>query len=396
MSRLQRQAEVLKLARLLGIETRALASLEKLDAESIRSFREKVSHRLFDADAARLKRVALASKLLPVPLIALLAEQVFGALLCARVAGLIAPDRAAEVAQRLRTPFLADVSLEIDPRRVREVIQRIPISKLVEVALELARRGEYVVLARFVDVVSTAAIKAVMDSLTDNGALLRIAFFVEDKSRINDLLGLLPVERLRDIILIAADDSEDLWSEALALINDVSPEWRKKLGEMAATLDDNILLSMARAAQNKNLWSAVLPVVAVLGAPHQKRLVNLPIMHELPVLSRVLDTAEQDRLWPQLLPLLPMMDEAGQECLAVAAEQLDDTAFGHVFEAVNAARSWAPLIVLLLRMREEVRARIRPLISRLSPDQARGILQQADQLGVLKKVESLWASLSAK
>ena len=165
---------------------------------------------------------------------------------------------------------------------------------------------------------------------------------------------------------------------------------------MAATLDDNILLSMARAAQNKNLWSAVLPVVAVLGAPHQKRLVNLPIMHELPVLSRVLDTAEQDRLWPQLLPLLPMMDEAGQECLAVAAEQLDDTAFGHVFEAVNAARSWAPLIVLLLRMREEVRARIRPLISRLSPDQARGILQQADQLGVLKKVESLWASLSAK
>ncbi len=393
MSRLQRQAEVLKLARLLGIETRALSSLEKLDAESIRSFREKVSHRLFDADAARLKRVALASKLLPVPLIVLLAEQVFGALLCARVAGLMAPDRAAEVAQRLRTPFLADVSLEIDPRRVREVIQRIPISKLVEVALELARRGEYVVLARFVDVVSTAAIKAVMDSLTDNGALLRIAFFVEDKSRINDLLGLLPVERLRDIILIAADDSEDLWSEALALINDVSPEWRKKLGEMAATLDDNILLSMARAAQNKNLWSAVLPVVAVLGAPHQKRLVNLPIMHELPVLSRVLDTAEQDRLWPQLLP---MMEEAGQECLAVAAEQLDDTAFGHVFEAVNAARSWAPLIVLLLRMREEVRARIRPLISRLSPDQARGILQQADQLGVLKKVESLWASLSAK
>lgn len=437
MSRLARKAEILKLARVLGVGETDLAYLSNSDPASIRTFREQASARLFDADEARLKLVAAASKLLPIPLIALIAEHVFGALLCARVAGLIAPERAAELAQRLRVGFLADVTLEIDPRHVREVIKRITTARIVEVALELARRGEFVTLARFVDYVSTDAIKAVMEKLTDNAALLHIAFFVEDKSRLNDLVGLLPEARIKNVIFLAADESQDLWSEALALMNDVSPALRKRLGELAATLDESILMSMARSAQAKGLWSAVLPIIGVMATPHQKRLLQLPVLNDEGVLDSIVKTVDVDHLWEaliplvpmmqaeqqsrlanlpilreprvldavlkatdvhglwtQLLPLVPLMDEDGQQRLVQAAEKLSDATFGRFFEAVQAGQNWSPLLVLLLKTREEVRARIKPLVARLSPDHMRLIAQEADRLGSLSQLEAFWDALA--
>jgi hypothetical protein len=394
MSRLARRAEILKLARVLGVGEDDLAGLHRIDPDSIRRFREQASARLFDADEARLKRVAAASRLLPAPLIALIAEHVFGALLCARVAGLMAPDRAAEVAQRLRTGFLADVTMEIDPRHVREVIARIPIPRIVEVALELSKRGEFVTLARFIDHVSDAAIRAVMEKLTDNAALLHIAFFAEDKSRLNSLVGFLPESRLRDIIFIAADESQDLWSEALALMNYVDESWRKRLGELAASLDESIILSMARAAQAKNLWGSVLPIIAVMDTPHQQRLVNLPVVEDETVLDAILRTADADDLWNELLPLVPLMSETAQERLALVAEKLSDAAFARVFEAVQRGNTWAPLLVLILRLRSEVRERITPLVRKLSPEQARLIGREADRMGLMDRLETFWQSLS--
>ncbi|WP_420464610.1 hypothetical protein [Panacagrimonas sp.] len=394
MSKLARRAETIKLARLLRVQPAALKEVETLDAASLREFRQRAAARLFDADEARLKRVALASKLLPTPLIALIGEHVFGALLCARVAGLIAPDRAADVALRLKSEFLADVTLEIDPRHVREVIARIPIPKLVEVALILARRGEFVTLARFVDYVSTDAIRAVMAELKDNAALLHIAFFMEDKSRLNDLVGLLPEARLREIIYVAADETQDLWAEALALMNDVDDRWRKSLGELAASLDESVLLSMARSAQAQKLWGALLPIIAIMDAPHQRRLLGLSVLRDDVVLESILEAADGEALWPQLLPMLSLMDEDTQQRLARAAEKLGDATFGRVFDAVQAGREWGPLLILLLRLRGEVQDRLKPLVQKLSPEVARQLLQEADRLGVLTRVDTLWQRLS--
>lgn len=393
MSRLERQAEIIKLARLLRVEVESLEFLQTLETGAIRRFREQASGALFDADEARLKRVAKASKLLPTPLIALISEQVFGALLCARVAGLMAPERAAEVASRLRIGFLADVTLEIDPRHVEEVIARIPTTTIVAVALELAERGEFVTLARFVDFVGNAAIRAVMEKLTDNRALLHIAFFVENKARLNDLIGFLPEQRLKDIILVAANESENLWAEALTLMNLVNRQRRTQMGNLAASLDESVLLGMARAAQEQGLWAAVLPIIAVMDVSHQQRLANLPVLKESNVLNSVLDAVETDDLWAELLPLVPLMDEQGQQTLAELAERLGDESFSRVFECSRDSKLWKPVILLLLRMRQETHDRLRPLVSRLSPDSARGLLKQADELGMLDRLTQAWESL---
>ena len=393
MSRLERHAEIIKLARLLRTEPSELVALDAIDPAVIRSFRESASAALFDADEARLKRVAMASKLLPTPLIALIAEHVFGALLCARVAGLMAPDRAAEVAARLRTPFLADVTLEIDPRHVREVIERIPTEQIVDVGMELAARQEFVTLARFVDFVGDEAIRRVIESLTDNRALLHIAFFVENKQRLNELIGFLPEARLKAVIRLAADDSENLWEEALALMNLVNARWRKRLGELAATLDEGILSSMARAAQTQGLWTSVLPIIAVLAPAHQARLAKLPILGEQPVLESVLSAVDQEDAWAEFLPLVPLMEPSGQATLALASESLDAHAFTRVFECAREAGDWTPVVLLLLHLRPKVHERIKPLVSQLSAENARLILAQADALGVLPQIDSVWKSL---
>ncbi|MGQ0699997.1 MAG: hypothetical protein ACT4PZ_17350 [Panacagrimonas sp.] len=389
MSRLARRAEILKLARVLGLRESDLDYLQVIDAASIREFRERASARLFDADEHRLRRVAAASKLLPAALNALIAEKVFGPLLCARVAGLIAPERAADLAQRLPVEFLADVTLEIDPRHVREVLTLMPIPRLVDVAVVLARRGEFVTLARFVDYVSLDAIRAVMNRITDNAALLQVAFFVEDKARLESIIEFLPETRLRDIVYLAVDESQDLWSEALSLMSEVGSGMRKRLGEFAASLDESILTKMTRSTQAKGLWSAMLPVIAVMDEPYRKRLLHLQVVQDDSVIDSILAAADSDDLWDLLLPMIPLLDEAGQQRMAGAADRLSDAAFGRILRAVQTAGSWTPMLLLLQSMQAEALNRISPLITKLKPDSVRRIAQEADRMGVPDRLQSL-------
>ncbi len=99
---------------------------------------------------ATLSRLAAASKLLPVGLVATLGERAFGPVLSARITGLLDPGRAVEVAQRLPVDFLADIAVDLDPRRASAVIARIPPQQIGEVTRELVRRHESVTMGRFV------------------------------------------------------------------------------------------------------------------------------------------------------------------------------------------------------------------------------------------------------
>ena len=390
MRTLARKAEIIKLARVLRVKPSDLSFLYAMQARDIRAFREAASARLFDADAARLKRVATASKLLPVALIALIGEHVFGPLLCARVAGLIAPDRAAEVAQRMRIGFLADLTLEIDPRQVREVLKRIPVPRLVDVGMELARRGEFVTLARFVDYVSDAAIKAVLEKLADNGALLQIGFFMEDRSRLNQIVGFMPEARLRQIIRLSADEGEGLWGEALALMADVNPSWRKTLAEMAAEFEPEVLTAMARLTQSQRLWGAMLPIIAAMDEPHQERLLQLPVLDDDAVLSDILEAAQAGELWEQLMPMLALLPEPVRIRLSKLAEKLNDAALDQIFVVARRNQAWGGLLLLLMHSGKSMQDRVSPMLTQLAGPDAKGIASAADRLGIRSHMESGW------
>lgn len=220
------RAEILKLARLLQRDPDSLTYLESVPEGDLRVLRDQVTERLFSAHGQTLSRLAAASKLLPTALVATIGEHAFGPLLCARMAGLLEPSRAADVAAKLPTPFLADVAIELDPRRAREVIGRMPAARVAEVAAELAARGEYVTLGRFVGHITPDALNATIERLSDED-LLRTAFVLEDRDGLDELADLLGEERLGSLVEVA--ERADLEEEGRELLSYLTPERRAAL-----------------------------------------------------------------------------------------------------------------------------------------------------------------------
>lgn len=228
---LEVRAEILKLARLLGRAPDEFEYLESVAARDLRELREQVTEVLFDAHLGALKRLAAASRLLPVALVAQMGERVFGALLSARIAGLLDPDRALEMAARLPDEFLADVAIEIDPRRASAVISRIPAERIAAVTRELVARGEYVTMGRFVGHLPPESIRASLGA-TEPLDTLQVALVLENKDRLEDLLDLLGPERLEQ--MIAGAESAGLELEALELLDLLPDSRRREIAAMPA------------------------------------------------------------------------------------------------------------------------------------------------------------------
>jgi hypothetical protein len=150
------------------------------------------------------------------------------------VAGLLEPGRAVDIAAKLPAGFLADVAIELDPRRASRVIAAIPAPQIRVVTSELVRREEYVTMGRFVGHLPDASVRAALDVIDDR-ALLRIAFVLEHKDRMDKLLELLGRQRFAGLIEAAA--SADLWPEALDLLSRVNAVHQRELIELARRRD---------------------------------------------------------------------------------------------------------------------------------------------------------------
>jgi hypothetical protein len=294
------RAEILKLARLLRRQPDDLDYLTDVPADDIRALREQVTEVLFTAHGHALARLATGSKILPVPLVASLGERVFGPVLSARIAGLLDPGRAVEMAARMPTAFLADIAVELDPRRASEVISRIPPDQIAAITRELIGRGEYVTMGRFVGHLAPACITAAVEVMDDR-SLLHVAFVLESKDSLKDLIGVLPADRLDGIIRAAA--TENLWPEVLDLLAHLTLEQRRALVERAAARDDaGTLAALIAAAQQEDMWAELLPLIPLLPQAGRQRVAEIvaamdPGEREL-ISERVRAAGLIDRLGP--------------------------------------------------------------------------------------------------
>jgi hypothetical protein len=226
LDRLVARAETMKLAQLLGTEPDELAYLRDCSPESLALLRMQITDVLFDGEAVILKRVADASGLLPIGLVATIAEKAMGALLCGRLAGVLPPDRAAEVAVRLSPEFLAEVATQTDPRRAVAVIGKIPPGSAAGVARILTAQRRYVAMGRFVAFLDDAALRDCLPELDDE-ALLRTAYTLEGKNRLDHLIGLVPDERIEQVPATAQE--RGLWPEVVDLVAHLGPEQRERV-----------------------------------------------------------------------------------------------------------------------------------------------------------------------
>jgi hypothetical protein len=271
MSELLRQAEQIKLSRTLNLPAAQLDFLAALDALEIRSLRERITHLLFDQHHALFHRLALAGKLVPVRINALIAQKVFGPLLAARMAGLLPPERSIRIAACLPTEFLADLCLSLDPRSAPEVLKRMPVRTVADVAQVLLARKEYVTMARFVDCLSDACIQAVVSDTRDDAALVRIAFYVESAERLNHLIALLPDERLRGTVKCTTNGSLELRQAGVSLLSRVSDRQKGRMGDAAVALGEDVLRQLVSDVGRENANPVLIAVMANMGEASRKK-----------------------------------------------------------------------------------------------------------------------------
>lgn len=309
MSTIAAKAEVLKLARLLGVAEKDFAFLESFDALSIRALREQMTAQLYDDGKALLQKVAAATKLTPTSISAVIAEKALGPLLCARVASLVGADKAIDIAKRLPAPFLAEVCLHLDPRRTADIIRGTPVEQVLAVSKILQAKKEFVTMARFVDALSPEAIKAVINATPDEEPLLRTAVFAENPALHNELVSYLPKARLKNLIAKATVDAE-LWSAALSLMSHLNSQWMGELGQLTAELDDATLEKVVAYSQQQNLWAVQLPVIAATPIESQRRMLALAAINTPQVLAAITASAKDKQIAAVLKQLKPQMPTA--------------------------------------------------------------------------------------
>jgi hypothetical protein len=222
---LERSAEVQRLAKLLSLAPDDLDYLARVSSEDLRQLRSQVSGVLFDSNPV-LVRLAAVTRILPSALSASLAEKAFGAMLTARIAGLVEPDRAVEIAERLPVAFLAEVAVELDPRRAAAILGAIAPATVARVAAELMRAEQWVAMGTFLGYLPPVSVQAAIE-VAEAHALLQISLVLEDKSELSSVLELAGADTLARVRAVA--EQEGRLAQLRALEVYLSPSQRAQL-----------------------------------------------------------------------------------------------------------------------------------------------------------------------
>lgn len=210
----RRSAQVFRIARLLDVAPDDVHGLDGLPDEELKALHDQISHAMFAEGQAQFARVASLSRTIPGPMAGRLAEKFLPAVLAARVSELLDPARARDLVGRVRVPYLADIAVALDPVRARPVVQELPADRIGEVAREMFARGEYVVMAQFVDTVTLDALFAALAQATPHD-LLAVTPLLEWNDNLDHVIAHLPEAQLDRIV--AELDAPELAELALVL-----------------------------------------------------------------------------------------------------------------------------------------------------------------------------------
>jgi hypothetical protein len=132
-----------------------------------------------------------------------------------------------------------------------------PADRIREVTHELTCRGEYVTMGRFVGHLGDEALRASVATI-DDATLLRTAFVLEERDRIDALADLVGEERIARLAEVAERD--ELWPEALDLLMHLD---RERVAEGLARSEPEHRELVERRAREHGV---ALPTVASEGA----------------------------------------------------------------------------------------------------------------------------------
>jgi len=305
--KLAARAELVKLARALGTTQDEVEFTTPLGADGIRELRERVVGALYDEHRAAFRRVAVITRTLPMSVNVRITLRAFPPLLAARIAGEMAPERAAELANRLPVEYLAEGCVHLDPRRAAPLISRLDPDRVLAVVAELVDRGDFVTLGRMLDAASSELLAHLAAAISDE-ALLRIGSYAESGPQLTRAIGVLTPERLRGIVHTAITGPTDLCAAGLSMIVRLDDALRGRLAEYAASASDEVLTAVLHTALEEGAVGELLSAVTAMGEQSRRRVANLPALNDEPTRSRLEAAAANLGLLPCLTALATLRD----------------------------------------------------------------------------------------
>lgn len=363
------QSEILRLARVLGVTPEELDFLKDAPVTALAELRATVLDRLLEESRGEFERaVALADKI-PRGLAATLAQRAMGPVLGGRAAALLTADMAADLAARLPAEFLADVSCHVDLRHVGPLIGGIPTDAMAAAGRVLREREEWIILAACVGDVPEAKLEILLDEF-DAEALLRAGFVLEDVSRLDAVIALLPRRRLDE--LFAGAHEHDLWPEAMAVAIHIGPE---QGGRIVAAIDDRPdaeIDALLNAAHDHGLWPEAITIAGHIDDHARvggigRAIERLPAVR----LDELLYAAHGASLWPHVIRIATPVVRDGLEGSAVLAaiERLPGTHLDALLAAADTDGLWAQLVIVASRLDPEAGDAVLAAVDRLDAGQ---------------------------
>lgn len=306
-------AEQVKLERLLDVTEGSLDFIAEQPSADTRAFREQLAEFFYRRHQDAFHRLAGLSKLLPLGASAKLATSLLGPVLAAGIACELPPERAAKLADKLPTDFLAKLSLYLDPRRAGPIISAVSENHIVAVADLLSEKQEFVTLARFVTSISKTALRRIIDNAGSDGyGLLKTGMFIEDKTVIDSLLRQL-TDTQKDSLMGAATE-HGLWPEMLSLITYLKPDMQILMANLAGKQSADVREKLLRSVFEQDTWQPLFVALAVMNDDNLKRSASLPAMHDQTLLRRLIERAREFDMEKELSPLLGYLN-ADQKAL---------------------------------------------------------------------------------
>ncbi len=374
-------AEIDKLDADIGLSSDARASLATAKAENLRNLRKALQKKRFDHKRSGFKSLARLASLLPVATVARLAKDAFGPVLSGRIVGAMHPVTAAKIAKRLEPEFLAQIAAEAEPEHARKIIKLIDADVIRDAAMVLVERQDYMLMGRFADALSAPAIRLVVSAIKDDGVLLKIAYYMEERSQLSKIVMMIDNDRIASIMRTGTQQS--LWPQALSVIDNVNPELRARLANIMAEQDEASLDNLVTVVHEQCLWAPVLRGVTSMNPKYHRKIVNLPKLKSAEVLGDLVRDAHEEGLLASALPLAKVMRPEFQEIIANAAlDQGAEVAEAALWAAQNSGR-WDVMLDLFQYLSEENRDLVASLPIAQNRQVLKSLLQSAAQSGKL-------------
>lgn len=315
MTTMDQMAEQIKLERLLQVDEGNLGFIAEQEVATTRLFRQQVSEFYYQRHQDAFRRLAGLSKLLPTSVSAKLAVNLLGPVLAAGIACELPKDRAAKLAGRLPTEFLAKLSVYLEPSRAGGIIGAVDENHIVDVATHLIAQQEYISLSSFVTVISEATLKRITKQVGNDGlSLLKVGFYVEDKSSLNQLVAMLD-QGQRKALLVAAHE-QNLWPAVLSLLPHLAENLQADMANLAAESDVEMRENLVRSIAEQGDWYPLLLALSRMTEDNLKNSVTLAAMNDPVLLRECAAQVQALKMEPELTSFFALLSDEQKALLA--------------------------------------------------------------------------------